>query len=937
MSEPLVSVIVPVYNVEEYLPQCLESILFQTYKELEIILVNDGSTDNSYNICKKYAQKDKRIKVFSQNNQGPGVARNLGLSKSKGEWVSFVDSDDILEKTFYEQLLSHRYEADVICSGIKVLFNIKNERSEAEENFYSLNLKGKVKINYELKTRINTELWNKIFNRNIFIKYNLTYKDGAFEDGDILFKILAVTNYIFVDNAVNYLYRRRSDSLVEQLSRGYINKKYNMIEGSVDELISLYNFFKNNNILEDNWKFLLFLLHRNYYFVSSQISVMQKDYLEKLLSNFLEQYVSNEIINQYGIDIDLLYRLKNINVFTPFHSENINNSVKIAVCYHKPSLLPDTKNKVFFPIHLGRAIIGNSKDGEFNKDDIDWLYQNMIGDDTGNNISNKNRQYCELTAIYWAWKNYDKIGNPKYFGICHYRRIFNLYNQIIDADCYIAPLWQAPERAKQQYENFHKTNELDLALEVITSYYPEYIEPTIEYYNDNQLHLFNMFIMKKDIFFHYAEWLFDVLSKIEQKMEYKYKSYQALRGIAYVAERLQDIYILKLKKDGYKIKEMPLLLPQENTLSLKPSIKASNNTKVIVTSCDDNYILYAGTMIKSVISNILPSDKYSLYILDGGVSDDHKKKIKKLESNNITIEFVNMNYYISRYKRLFKVNTHFSPATYFRFFIPEIFSNFKKILYLDPDMIINHNIEELFNINLDNKILAACRDVEAERKTLETTELQEYFYNKLKIKNIHNYFQAGVMLCNIEEMTNIGFTDSCLTMLEHVETPMWVDQDIMNSVIQDKVYFLEPKWNYGFFLLLNNSYILNALDYRIYDLMKKVEQNPYIIHFCGEPKPWSNPKLPFAEFFWHYARQTPFYEEILYNNLKVNQVQNVTQQIAQVGIIRNIANYSKNRFNYYRCKLLSNLTFGSMRRHYKDKKKKLKAKIKEVRRFLKGK
>ena len=94
---PKVSVIIPVYNVEKYLRECLDSVVNQTLKDIQIILIDDGSTDSSLGICKEYAQKDNRIKIIEQKNQGAGAARNRGMSEAKGDYLYFLDSDDFLE------------------------------------------------------------------------------------------------------------------------------------------------------------------------------------------------------------------------------------------------------------------------------------------------------------------------------------------------------------------------------------------------------------------------------------------------------------------------------------------------------------------------------------------------------------------------------------------------------------------------------------------------------------------------------------------------------------------------------------------------------------------------------------------------------------------------------------------------------------------------
>ena len=122
MSEkaPKISVVIPIYNAEEYLEECLESVVGQTLRDIEIICINDGSTDNSAKICEKYAKKDKRIIFVSTENKGPGAARNTGLGFAKGEFIGFVDSDDWIDLDFYEKLYTAAVEtdADIATGGI---------------------------------------------------------------------------------------------------------------------------------------------------------------------------------------------------------------------------------------------------------------------------------------------------------------------------------------------------------------------------------------------------------------------------------------------------------------------------------------------------------------------------------------------------------------------------------------------------------------------------------------------------------------------------------------------------------------------------------------------------------------------------------------------------------------------------------------------------
>lgn len=172
----LLSIIVPVYNVENYLPKCIESVINQKYSNFELLLVDDGSNDSSGMICDKYARLDKRIKVFHINNQGPGNARNIGLQNSNGTLITFLDSDDYVSKHYYINLIDEliEYNADVIqASYTKVFETLKYE----EITFPNTFLENKVNICFEFfrKFYLDNYLWNKVFKSGVL-------KDCMFPD-----------------------------------------------------------------------------------------------------------------------------------------------------------------------------------------------------------------------------------------------------------------------------------------------------------------------------------------------------------------------------------------------------------------------------------------------------------------------------------------------------------------------------------------------------------------------------------------------------------------------------------------------------------------------------------------------------------------------------------------------------------------------------------
>ena len=121
--QQIISVIVPIYNAEIYLARCIESLIHQTYPSLQIILVNDGSTDNSLSIAKQYAAQDRRVEVYSQTNKGQSAARNNGLTHAIGEYISFVDADDYIDTSFYQTLIQQIGENDCVQIGYRRIDN----------------------------------------------------------------------------------------------------------------------------------------------------------------------------------------------------------------------------------------------------------------------------------------------------------------------------------------------------------------------------------------------------------------------------------------------------------------------------------------------------------------------------------------------------------------------------------------------------------------------------------------------------------------------------------------------------------------------------------------------------------------------------------------------------------------------------------------------
>ena len=228
-----VSVIVPVYNVEKYLRKCLDSIINQTLKDIEIILVNDGSTDSSLSICEEYAEKDKRIIVISKENAGPSHTRNAGLKTAKGEYISFVDSDDYIEENMLETLynLGKKSSADIVfCNNDIVPF----DKFECSPYPYPT---GKTVYVSEFKSDINyfqhgdiTFVWRKIYRRNFLSLNNIFFDDTLRFSEDKIFTALCLQHAksICGTDKILYHYVLREDSLVNIYILNILDIFYNL-------------------------------------------------------------------------------------------------------------------------------------------------------------------------------------------------------------------------------------------------------------------------------------------------------------------------------------------------------------------------------------------------------------------------------------------------------------------------------------------------------------------------------------------------------------------------------------------------------------------------------------------------------------------------------------------------------------------------------------
>lgn len=321
-----VSIIIPIYNAQIYLKKCLDSVMGQTLREIEIILINDGSIDNSLNICKEYARKDKRIKVIDKENKGVSKARNTGLLYAKGEYVTFIDSDDCIEHNMIEEL----YNSATANNAEFCMCNYVKENNGKilyiDSSIYKKVLEGNDIKNYLLIPLIEREdnqkehiLGNfrgplgKLFKKDIIEKYNIKFKKDLIIGEDFIFNLefLIHTNKAVINQGFYYHYLINTNSATMRYKKDCWKSIYRNI------ILYLKDFLKNNNLcLEAKGKVDKLIIK---YFLMSIINEGRKNNpksrVEKI--NAIREMCEDKIImnSLKSVDLSLYGKRNNLILF----------------------------------------------------------------------------------------------------------------------------------------------------------------------------------------------------------------------------------------------------------------------------------------------------------------------------------------------------------------------------------------------------------------------------------------------------------------------------------------------------------------------------------------------------------------------------------------------------------------------------------------------
>lgn len=291
----------------------------------------------------------------------------------------------------------------------------------------------------------------------------------------------------------------------------------------------------------------------------------------------------------------------------------------------------------------------------------------------------------------------------------------------------------------------------------------------------------------------------------------------------------------------------------------------------VVFSTDDKYAPYCGVAITSLIANASKENVYKLFIFYDQLSMSNQLRIKQLATENVFIQFINIHDYVSETKIL--THVHLTVATVYRLIIPYVLPEYDKVIYLDSDIVINSDVAQLYDFELGENILGAAKGF------VEDTEFMQKHLTKTLGIDVNNFFNAGVLIINCNKYKAEEIKAKCFKLLSERTDLIFMDQCALNITCEGKVSWIPKEWNFEWSVLDEND--ISEAD---------IGEVPAVIHYAGTWKPWDYPHRFMAEYFWKYAKQTLYYEEIL-QKMQMKSIADVCEIFGIYGQFRNIAVY----------------------------------------------
>ena len=529
----------------------------------------------------------------------------------------------------------------------------------------------------------------------------------------------------------------------------------------------------------------------------------------------------------------------------------------------------------------------------------------MLGDDTGDNISEKRMSFCELTVLYWAWKNV----KADYYGLCQYRRYISfsdqsyktsdnksgfITEQTLNQDAICKFSLDNEQRIRKDIESFDivTTPEVDLHYEwdgeyesvysllkkrikhfdikgvdsfirILKEKYPDYALDADFYFSTPYAKYYNCFVMRKSLFDSFCSMLFDVLFELEKCLNTENYNLWQTRMPGFMAEHLFGIFYLHSKKNEHiRTKENELVkfenVKRKENIIVEPAFNENNIP--IVFSASDYFAPYSSVFIQSIIEHSKSTNNYDIIILQRNISERNQQFLLSMIENrdNFSIRFVNPRYLLHG-NQLFITSSVQAEESYYRVLVPYILKGYKKIIATDCDLIVCADIAELFYMDLNGKTIGAASDAVFQGYYSEHPSLHEYCNTILPMKNPYSYVNTGVLLIDVEKFRK---KKDVVELVKFISTHNFQiqEQDALNLLFEDDIYHFDIAWNmYAYVNDVLKIVIDNYTPLKAKEAYYIAHKDPKILHWAAQPKPWDVPDIDYGYKWWQLAYKTPFF------------------------------------------------------------------------------
>lgn len=331
----------------------------------------------------------------------------------------------------------------------------------------------------------------------------------------------------------------------------------------------------------------------------------------------------------------------------------------------------------------------------------------------------------------------------------------------------------------------------------------------------------------------------------------------------------------------------------DNMNNVKYLLPAYNNKNVtIILSSSNMFSMYLAVCLKSIIDNSTCNYNYDIIIFEREISEINKKKIYALGErySNISIRFFNVTNAMKKYK-FFLNSNRISQETYYGLIIPFLLPNHKKGIIMDCDMIVKHDIGELYSVDLENHIIGGINDIVLQGwlSDKKNNDTYSYYTEYLQVKYPMKFINGGLLLIDFCKYRKDIALDQVSDYINNYKLRV-VDQDIINILFDGDCKHIDYRWNHLIYVKGAISEAIAKAPNASREKYFKSQEKPYIIHYAGDFKPWNHPEIEFADEFWKYARETRFYEIILYYMIQNKMTEGIVchQEIYHNGFMRKI-------------------------------------------------